>query len=861
MGLAELQDWLLNNNGFRARFDQVAIDSVLHQFPSIIPEATKAETQHDWRYLLLCGSLLAKSEKEQCQDAALRISHHCLQDTNSTKNEKDACASILDSLANRPAIELALSRGYLQQNFANRLPFPLIQDQIRRSIEFSVVLGNEETVKVNRFQRRFWNSVSENNWVSISAPTSAGKSFIILRWLAEFIRMNPNSTCIYLVPTRALIHQVEFDIRKRLKEENIQNVSISSLPLKGIIESPEAHVFVFTQERFQVLLSELHEEVDIDLLIIDEAQKVGDSYRGVLLQQVIETVTSGNENAKVLFASPLTENPEVLLDDASEGINTTNLVSEDTMVNQNLMWVSHKRGQPRKWNVELFLKNSKLDIGHFDLKNSPNPASKRLPFIAHALGNVEGGNLIYINTPSEAEKASKQLYDLTGDIELGTDEEVINNLVKLVQKVIHRDYLLATVLKRRIAFHYGNIPLLIRVEIENLFKTNVLKYLICTSTLMEGVNTPCRNIFVRGPEKGRGNHLTPGDFWNLAGRAGRWGQEFQGNIICIDPYDENLWGGMAPMSRTRHKIVRTADTVLNEEEKILKFFDDGTPRDIARKNPDLEYVAAYLIAGFLRFESINATPWAKRHNSELIHQLDEKIGTICNNLKISSEVILKNPGISPLAMDKLLVYFQEHPGEPRDLLPVPAESDNALEVFNKIFSRINKYLGKAFGESSGRVFMLALLVTNWMRGKPLAFLISSRITYLKKKNSNFNTASVIRATMNDVEQIAQFEAPKFIACYIDVLGIYLNEIGQSELLEPVSDLNIKLEFGVSQTTQLSLMGLGLSRTSTLEISEIIANENLSEAECLEWLRINDWATADMPTLVKQEIDRLFNNLT
>jgi replicative superfamily II helicase len=106
-----------------------------------------------------------------------------------------------------------------------------------------------------------------------------------------------------------------------------------------------------------------------------------------------------------------------------------------------------------------------------------------------------------------------------------------------------------------VAFHFGNMPSLMRQEIERLFRIGKLRFLVCTSTLVEGVNLSCRTIVVRGPRKGMGNPMEPHDFWNLAGRAGRWGDEFQGNIVCLDPDDRRAWPGGVP-SRTRFPIVR-----------------------------------------------------------------------------------------------------------------------------------------------------------------------------------------------------------------------------------------------------------------------------------------------------------------
>src|SRR5690606_17490727 len=108
-------------------------------------------------------------------------------------------------------------------------------------------------------------------------------------------------------------------------------------------------------------------------------------------------------------------------------------------------------------------------------------------------------------------------------------------LSELAERAVHRKFALTQTVQHGVAFHYGGLPLLLRLEIERCFKEGHLKYLICTSTLVEGVNLPCRNLFVRAPRRGSGHPMTMPDFWNLAGRAGRLGFEFQGNVICIEP--------------------------------------------------------------------------------------------------------------------------------------------------------------------------------------------------------------------------------------------------------------------------------------------------------------------------------------
>ncbi len=719
------------------------------------------------------------------------------------------------------------------------------------------MLTDSQTISVNRFQRRFWQNTRDRDWISLSAPTSAGKSYILGRWLADYLRNQPKSTIVYLVPTRALILQVQEDIEQLLSEENIDGVSVATLPMRSSIHTEAANLLVFTQERFHILLGEQGSDIRVDMLVVDEAQKIGDGYRGVLLQQAIETAVHRNPVCRVVFASPMTENPGVLLQDAPQKASRAEIVSEDVMVNQNLIWVSQVRGNPKLWDVELILDKQPVTIGRIDLPSRPSHESKRLPFVAFALGNPLGGNILYANRAADAEKAAKQIYDLLGNgAEQNSDGE-IQDLIELIQKTVHRKYSLGGVLQRGIAFHYGNMPLLIRKEIERLFRSNKIKYLICTSTLIEGVNMPCQSIFVRGPTKGIGKTMNASDFWNLAGRAGRWGKEFQGNVVCVDARRDNVWKNGAPVNKANFRITRTSDEVLNQADKLLTFIKNGTPREEAIRQADLEYVFSYLMSCHILNGTITQAAWALRYPEDVVQRVNEVVQQCAENMITPVEVVLRNPGISPIAMDGLLNYFQdrtEHRAEPVEgLLPVLPESEEAVNEYAKILYRINKHLADVFGRGN-RVRQLALLIVDWMRGYPLARIIASREKYY----GSDNLASLIRNTMKDVEEIARFQAPKFLSCYVDLLRVYLGRINRKDLIDRLFELNILLEFGVSQKTQLSLMGLGLSRSSAIALSELITDDSLDESGCMRWLRENNWMTDDMPALIRREIAKLLS---
>ena len=116
------------------------------------------------------------------------------------------------------------------------------------------------------------------------------------------------------------------------------------------------------------------------------------------------------------------------------------------------------------------------------------------------------------------------------------------------------------------------MPSLIRLEVERLFRSGKIRFLVCTSTLIEGVNLSCRTIVLRGPRKGIGHPMEAHDFWNLAGRAGRWGDEFQGNIICIDPQNATAWPCGVP-ERARYPIKRESDAVIELGDSLADYLD------------------------------------------------------------------------------------------------------------------------------------------------------------------------------------------------------------------------------------------------------------------------------------------------
>jgi hypothetical protein len=87
--------------------------------------------------------------------------------------------------------------------------------------------------------------------------------------------------------------------------------------------------------------------------------------------------------------------------------------------------------------------------------------------------------------------------------------------------------------------HHGNTPHGIRLAVEHAMKESLTKFVICTSTLAQGVNLPIRYLIVTSVYQGT-ERIKVRDFHNLIGRAGRAGIHTEGSILFADPvvYDK-----------------------------------------------------------------------------------------------------------------------------------------------------------------------------------------------------------------------------------------------------------------------------------------------------------------------------------
>lgn len=433
---------------------------------------------------------------------------------------------VLTRLGNFPALE---TRRPVAKAFST-LPWALALDELAHAKNQTITLGNQPRVLTN-FQNELWKTLNTGASVALSAPTSVGNSFVLELYLTSLFDAESQSVA-YVVPTRALITQVSSDLAAIFVQHKKRAPEIITVPPKQGLPLPSNAIYVMTQERLHLTM-QARLDFSVKKLVVDEAHSISEGARGILLQSVVEQILERNPDMQVLFASPTTRN----LDCFGRLFRRPDILPQatrDPTVSQNFLILK------RTSSGAVSISSARRTGPPLPISEVPNQFKlrTRIEKLAHLplLLCRDQPNLIYANGADEAEDIALLLVK---QLKKHTPNSRCLALSKLAKESVHPSYILSECVLHGVGFHYANIPTNLRQEVEFAFADGALRYLVCTSTLLQGVNLPAKNIFMLKPTKGQNTPLKPADFWNLAGRAGRLRREFQGNIFLID-YDE--WG-------------------------------------------------------------------------------------------------------------------------------------------------------------------------------------------------------------------------------------------------------------------------------------------------------------------------------
>ncbi|MGO4731829.1 DEAD/DEAH box helicase [Paenibacillus sp. 2KB_22] len=376
-----------------------------------------------------------------------------------------------------------------------------------------------ESVYFSEQQKELLSFFNENinQTVSVIAPTSYGKSELIISTLKSMERGN---VCI-VVPTKALL----FQTRQRLIKSEIKN-------LWKVITHPEMYnageenvTAVLTQERLLRLLRK-NPALSFDMVFIDEAHNLlEDNDRSVLLAATISILEKRNSDVIFKFLTPF------LIDETNLKVKYSNYSPESFRITEYI--------KTEKFYIYDFRLGSVLKIYDHYIDNffTLETTKKFMDDIEFILENKTRKNLIYLNKPTDIEKVAARLLSRIEDIK----SDQIRKACKELSDYLHSDYFLIDCIKKGFIYHHGSVPDNVRNYIEHIFSAEAtMNFVITSSTLLEGVNLPVERLFMLDNKKGRGN-LKPAQFKNLIGRICRFSEIFDRNSGRLEKLEPKIF--------------------------------------------------------------------------------------------------------------------------------------------------------------------------------------------------------------------------------------------------------------------------------------------------------------------------------
>ena len=359
---------------------------------------TEDVSADDLAKLLYCAEVFVQTEDENLHRQAQEIAIQSLLVTQDGQARARAL-SLLGELGNFPSLKFA------EQNIGRGDDTLLGLVNRRISEQASSVQIGKETRALTAYQRKVWQSLPAKASQVITAPTSAGKSFLVLEHICRQAESSEHFTAVYLTPTRALLSEVQSKLHARFGGR--ANIRISAIPSLDQLERPK-QIFVLTQERLSSLLTVAPDDMSFDIVVVDEAQNIADDARGMILQDCLERIAQRSFATKVILLAPGAEGMPAV----ARSFGVTELVPLSTRlspVQQNRIVLSKVKGKHFELNIALMGRDGvRMPMGNVRVERSLENKASRLASVAVELGGNDG-SLLYETGAREAEKDRKSV--------------------------------------------------------------------------------------------------------------------------------------------------------------------------------------------------------------------------------------------------------------------------------------------------------------------------------------------------------------------------------------------------------------------------------------------------------------------
>lgn len=409
--------------------------------------------------------------------------------------------------------------------------------------------------------------------IVVDLPTSGGKTllaqFRILQALNQFDV--DKGWVAYVAPTRALSAQITRTLRR---DFNPIGVRIEQLTAAVEIDAFEEellndtetpfHVLVATPEKLSLVIRNKKIERPLALIVMDEAHNIEDDSRGMRIEFLLATIKRECSQANFLLLMPYVESSESIARWLAHDINAGQSISLGTSPwkpNERIVGLYRAVADDSKhagWRLEFETlttteKAMPLRGTHqvgpvrpIDVPKSRVLSGEKqqgLGLQTAAIGSVlsaRGTSIAVANNINTVwDMATKAADTLPSFDSVPPEIRLVQNFLRTE---IASDFRLIGMLKSGVGVHHAGLSDDVRTLMEWLAETGKLKLLCATSTIAQGINFPVASVFLASrfvPGKGRSVSMSPREFWNLAGRAGRLTHDSVGVVGLAEGTDRD----------------------------------------------------------------------------------------------------------------------------------------------------------------------------------------------------------------------------------------------------------------------------------------------------------------------------------
>lgn len=391
------------------------------------------------------------------------------------------------------------------------------------------------------FQVAACHAVEDGKGVLVAAPTGAGKT--VVGEFAAYLALHKGKKCFYTTPIKALSNQKHSEFVAKFGEDRV-GLLTGDTSING-----DAQILVMTTEVLRnMLYSGSSTLINLGCVVMDEVHYLADKFRGAVWEEVLIHLM---ESVQVISLSATVSNAEEFGEWLGEVRGSTEVIVSEirpiplfqhVLIGNRLLDLFEA---PGRINPQI-LQREREAIRRSSLGRNRrgNDQAERMSR-AEIIEKLQNENLLpaitFIFSRIGCDAAVKQC--LHAGLRLTSSEERVEirqTALRYTQNIAEEDldvlgfddWLKA--LERGIAAHHAGLLPSFKGAVEDLFQRGLVKAVFATETLALGINMPARTVVLEKLIKFNGEGhvpITPGEYTQLTGRAGRRGIDIEGNAV------------------------------------------------------------------------------------------------------------------------------------------------------------------------------------------------------------------------------------------------------------------------------------------------------------------------------------------